>query len=142
MAAADRGGKDLLHEEQVKTLLEAPNDEFQARLGRKIPVGPFADGDLVRAPSTFQDLVNKEHELADSYPALRHSKRVIMGDCQMDVSSRPCGASGGEAELTDDRFLREWDFIRAYGAALMLCLGPWQIVSRLSLTPSIPRSLL
>ncbi len=88
-AAEELGARDLPPGEQVRRLLETPKDEFQAKLGRKIPAGPFMDGDLVKTPSTFSELVDKEHELADSFPALRHCKRFIMGDCQMDVSIQP-----------------------------------------------------
>ncbi|CAM1509548.1 Fc.00g032870.m01.CDS01 [Cosmosporella sp. VM-42] len=84
LAAAELGAKDLPPDEQVKRLLETPAHEFQAKLGRKIQVGPFMDGELVRTPSTFKELAEENNELADSFPALRHCKRVIMGDCQMD----------------------------------------------------------
>ncbi len=87
LATAELGATDLSPDDQVKRFLEVPKDEFATKLGRKIPVGPFMDGDLVRTPPTFADLLDKGHELAESFPALRHCRRVIMGDCQMDVSN-------------------------------------------------------
>ncbi|KAJ9632940.1 hypothetical protein H2204_007508 [Knufia peltigerae] len=83
-AAAELGAKDASPEDQVKRLVEAPKEDIIVKLGRKIPVGPFLDGDLVRTTSSFKDLVDQNHELSKPYPALQHCKRVIMGDCQMD----------------------------------------------------------
>lgn len=97
LAAAELGAKDLPPDEQVKRLRETPKDEFTAKLGRKIPVGPFVDDELVRAPLTYKELSNNGYDLAESFPALRHCKKVMMGDCQMDVSSRPLKDLGNTA---------------------------------------------
>jgi hypothetical protein len=96
LAAAELGAKDCAPGDQVTRLLVAPKDEFVIKLGRKIPVGPFADDDLVRTPSTFSDILSKEHDLTHSFPSLKHCKRVIMGDCQMDVSTNTNDWAGND----------------------------------------------
>lgn len=86
-AATELGAGDASPIQQVRRLLEVPAYELMATLGRKTPVGPFVDGDLIRTSSTFEEILDKEHDLIDFFPALKHCRRVVMGDCQMDVSS-------------------------------------------------------
>jgi hypothetical protein len=71
--------------EQVKSLLEIPASELEAKLrDLPAPVGSVVDGDIVRAGTTFQALANVS-ELAKTFPGIRWIKKVLMGDCQFDV---------------------------------------------------------
>ena len=86
MAAAVLGAEGRPPAAQLARLLAAPKEEFAGKVARQIPVGPLMDGDLVKHSTSFKDLVDKHSELADWFPAIKHCTRLMMGDCQMDVS--------------------------------------------------------
>lgn len=76
------GAQHLSSDGQVKSLLAAPQQQLASI---RVPVGPLVDGDLVRVKTRFSDLIQKS-DFENLFPAIRHCKRLVMGDCQMDVS--------------------------------------------------------
>lgn len=85
MLAVAIGAGKLSRDEQLMMLLQVDQEEFAAK---PVPVGPIFDGDLIRTNTTFKDLTEKQ-DLESMFPAIRHCKRLVMGDCQMDVSFVP-----------------------------------------------------
>lgn len=79
------GIKDLSPQEQVQKLLEVPINELQAKVGRQVPLGPLVDGDLIHEPTTYQGLASRS-DFQRIFPGAAHCKRILVGDCQMDVS--------------------------------------------------------
>lgn len=76
---------ELPPKQQIDVLLETPINDFLAKVGRRFPIGPLIDGDSIPVGTTFRSLRDKD-EVVKLFPGLRHCKRVIIGDCQMDVS--------------------------------------------------------
>lgn len=71
--------------EQVKTLLEIPAGDLEAKLrDLPAPVGAVVDGDIVRDITTYQALANVP-ELAKAFPGIRWIKDILIGDCEFDV---------------------------------------------------------
>lgn len=85
LAAAALGAGDASPDDKLQRLLEAPQSDFAAKA---VPVGPLFDGDLVRKTTKFSQLVENP-DFEESFPAVRHCKRLVMGDCLMDVSRTP-----------------------------------------------------
>ncbi|KAH7116555.1 Alpha/Beta hydrolase protein [Dactylonectria estremocensis] len=84
---------ELPPKQQIDVLLETPINDFLAKVGRRFPIGPLIDGDSIPVGTTFRSLRDKD-EVVKLFPGLRHCKRVIIGDCQMDgmaFSSRVSG---------------------------------------------------
>jgi hypothetical protein len=71
---------------QVRRIVETAKNPAIAHLGRKFGLGPVVDGNLVPAPTTHADLADQRKSLK-LFPGMRHCKRILMGDCQMDVSN-------------------------------------------------------
>lgn len=72
--------------EQVKSLLEMPASDLEAKLRElPAPIGAVLDGDIVRGITSFQTLSNHA-ELNNTFPGVSRVKRIFMGDCQFDVS--------------------------------------------------------
>lgn len=71
-------------EEQIRTLLEISLDQLRDHAGPLIPLGPMVDGDIIPRATTYQELSEGEPERL--FPGIAHCKRIIMGDCQSDVS--------------------------------------------------------
>ena len=78
----------LSYKEQIQKLLEIPGEELVAKVGRKFPMGPLIDGDIIPQGTTFSAIRNQD-ELTKLFPGLNHCKRVLFGDCQVDVSISP-----------------------------------------------------
>lgn len=79
------GTNDLSPHEQVQQLLEVPMSELRAKVGRQIPLGPMVDGDMIHETTTYQALVDRS-DFKRIFPGAGHCKRILVGDCQMDVS--------------------------------------------------------
>lgn len=79
------GAKDLPADKQIQRLLDIPQEEFTAKVGRKFTIGAIVKGDHIPKATTFESLSN-EDSLLDLFPGIRRCKRIIIGDCQMDVS--------------------------------------------------------
>lgn len=77
--------KELPPKQQIDVLLEIPIEDFLAKVGRRFPMGPLIDGDSIPAGTTFSSLRSKD-KLVELFPGLHNCKRIVMGDCQMDVS--------------------------------------------------------
>lgn len=59
--------------------------ELRAKLGRQIQLGPMVDGDMIHETTTFQALAERS-DFERLFPGAGCCKRVLVGDCQMDVS--------------------------------------------------------
>lgn len=79
------GAKDLPLQEQLTKLLDTPKESFVMKVTRQSSIGPIVDGDIIPRTTTFESLED-EDDLIKMFPAIRHCKRIMMGDCQMDVS--------------------------------------------------------
>lgn len=80
------GAKQLSPEEQVQKLLTVPMSEIREKVGRQIPIGPMLDGDMIPVQTTFEGLADSK-EVRRVFPGIAHCKRILIGDCQMDVSA-------------------------------------------------------
>ncbi|KAK5061076.1 hypothetical protein LTR84_007617 [Exophiala bonariae] len=80
LAAAAFGAEDVSPDAKLQKLLEAPQSDLAAQV---LPVGPLFDGDLIRKITRFNELL-EPHDFEDSFPAMLHCKKLVMGDCQMD----------------------------------------------------------
>jgi hypothetical protein len=81
------GLADLPPGEKLQKMIATPIETFMASVGRKFPLGPLVDGETIPAMTTFKAL-NDSEEVLKLFPGLHHCKRLMMGDCQMDVSTR------------------------------------------------------
>ncbi len=79
------GINDLTPQEQVQHLLKVPIDDLRARVGRQVPLGPMVDGDMIHETTTFQALAGRS-DFERLFPGAGHCQRILVGDCQMDVS--------------------------------------------------------
>lgn len=82
------GINDLSGQEQVQHLLQLPIHELRAQLGRQLPLGPMVDGDMIHETTTFQALAGRSG-FERLFPGAGHCKRILVGDCQMDVRRSP-----------------------------------------------------
>lgn len=81
------GVADLPTKEKLQRIIETPIEPFMASVGRKFPLGPLVDGETIPTVTTYKALGNSE-EFLTLFPGLKHCNRLMMGDCQMDVSIR------------------------------------------------------
>jgi hypothetical protein len=81
------GLADLPPAEKLQKMIATPIETFMASVGRKFPLGPLVDGETIPAMTTYKAL-NDSEEVLKLFPGLHHCKRLMMGDCQMDVSTR------------------------------------------------------
>ena len=79
------GASGLTPTEQLRKILDTQGDELVAKVGRKFPMGPLIDGDSIPARTTLGSIREKD----GLFPGMRHCKRVMVGDCQLDVRI-PC----------------------------------------------------
>lgn len=79
------GATDLSPKEQLQKVLDTPSEEIVERVGRKFPMAPLIDGESIPVQTTFNSL-SDEAQIAKLLPGLRHCKRLLVGDCQLDVS--------------------------------------------------------
>jgi len=79
------GAKELSPKEQIRTLLDATREDYSVKIGRRFPIGPLVDGIKIPALTSYKALADPD-ETINLFPGLRQCKRILMGDCQMDVS--------------------------------------------------------
>lgn len=79
------GAKDVPPDQQLQKLVATPKEEFTAKVARKFTIGPIVDGEIIPKMTKFETLGN-EDELMALFPGIRHCRRILTGDCQMDVS--------------------------------------------------------
>lgn len=79
------GWQNLPPAEQVQKLLNVPMDELRAKVGRQVPIGPMVDEDIIPEVTTFQNLAD-DTEVKRVFPGIESCTKIIVGDCQMDVS--------------------------------------------------------
>lgn len=72
-------------QEQIKRILEEAEAGSLGAQARKFNLGPTLDGDLVPEALVFRNQVQPDAALK-TFPGLRYCKRVLVGDCQFDVS--------------------------------------------------------
>jgi hypothetical protein len=77
-------GQNISKGEQVKALLGASTDDILEKIGRKIPFGPIVDGDRIPRATTFSAMAD-DSETGKLFPGMTWCKRIMVGDCQMDV---------------------------------------------------------
>lgn len=70
---------------QVQRILEAANNGSLGDLTRGYGLGPVVDGDLVQGDTSYSCLASREEALK-RFPGMHHCKRILIGDCEMDVS--------------------------------------------------------
>ncbi|KAK4207424.1 putative carboxylesterase [Rhypophila decipiens] len=86
LAAGFLGASDKTEREQVKALLEASKDDIRDKIGRKVPLGPVVDGHMIPRVTTYSAMADPA-EVAKLFPGMKHCRRVMFGDCQMDGSA-------------------------------------------------------
>ncbi|EWZ84230.1 hypothetical protein FOCG_11821 [Fusarium oxysporum f. sp. radicis-lycopersici 26381] len=89
------GVADLPTKEKLQRIIETPIETFMASVGRKFPLGPLVDDETIPTVTTYKALGDSE-EFLKLFPGLKHCKRLMMGDCQMDgmaFGSRLAGRS-------------------------------------------------
>lgn len=79
------GATDLSPKEQLQQILDTPGEEMVDKVGRKFAMAPLIDRDSIPAQLTFDTLGNKA-SITKLLPGLRHCKRLLVGDCMLDVS--------------------------------------------------------
>ncbi|PVH72445.1 alpha/beta-hydrolase [Cadophora sp. DSE1049] len=77
------GAGKLTPEDQLSKLLRTPKEEFVAKVGRGVPLGPVVDGDIIRGIPTFLSMTDND-EVETLHPAIKHCRRIMVGDPQMD----------------------------------------------------------
>lgn len=68
----------------VDVLLKASPEDIREKIGRKMPMGPLIDGEKIAAATTYAALADPGRA-ADLFPGMQWCKRILVGDCQMDV---------------------------------------------------------
>lgn len=71
--------------EKVNTFLNTSSDEFVKKLGRPYTLGPILDEDIIPKVTTFESL-RSGVDLTSLFPGMQRCKRLLIGDCQFDVS--------------------------------------------------------
>ncbi|BEJ06734.1 hypothetical protein CcaverHIS641_0400030 [Cutaneotrichosporon cavernicola] len=71
---------------QVQRYLDASMEDIREKIGRKVPMAPLIDGDLIPRATTYAALADKREALK-LFPGMKWCKRVLVGDCQMDGSA-------------------------------------------------------
>ena len=83
---SELGLGDLQTEVRMERIVETAKDPAVASLGRKFGLGPVVDGDLIPSPTTHADLA-EQGKAVKLFPGMRHCQRILLGDCQLDVSA-------------------------------------------------------
>ncbi|KAK4447163.1 Alpha/Beta hydrolase protein [Podospora aff. communis PSN243] len=68
---------------QVQLLLDTPMADIRDKIGRKVPLGPVVDGEMIPRANSFVLMANPT-EAEQTIPGTKWCKRILMGDCQMD----------------------------------------------------------
>lgn len=74
----------LSPEEQLQKILDTPGEEIVEKVGRKFPMAPLIDGESIPVQTTF-DSIGDKAGITKLLPGLRHCRRLLVGDCQLDV---------------------------------------------------------
>lgn len=93
LLASDLGAGSAPSELQMQKLLESGNLGSMAKSARKYSLGPVVGGDIIPSLTTYHSLMNQAETLK-IFPGIHHCKRILVGDCQFDVSTmgnRWCG---------------------------------------------------
>ncbi len=69
---------------QVQRYLDVSMEDIREKIGRKVPMAPLVDGDLIPRTTTYAAMADKA-EAFKLFPGMKWCKRVLVGDCQMDV---------------------------------------------------------
>ncbi|KAK4199004.1 putative carboxylesterase [Triangularia verruculosa] len=68
---------------QIQCLLEVPMEDIREKVGRKVPMAPIVDGDLVPRTTSYA-LMADTAQTTELFPGMKWCKRIMFGDCQMD----------------------------------------------------------
>lgn len=79
------GLSDVPQAEQVQKLLTLPMEDFTTKLSRSIAVAPVIDGKKVPEATGF-DIINDRARFQRAFPGVEYCKRLMIGDCELDVS--------------------------------------------------------
>jgi carboxylesterase type B len=71
--------------EKVKQFLKAPMEDIREKIGRKVPMAPIVDGDLIPRATSYS-MMSEAAGTAELFPGIKWCKRIMVGDCGMDVS--------------------------------------------------------
>jgi hypothetical protein len=85
MTLSGLGLSDVPRAEQVQKLLTVPMEDFTTKLGRSIAVAPVVDGHKIPEAASF-DTINDKARFQGAFPGVEYCKRLMIGDCEMDVS--------------------------------------------------------
>lgn len=66
--------------EPVPQLLATSAEDIREKIGRKVPLAPLADGDLIPWTTTFTTMADKA-ETAALFPGQKWCRRILMDDC-------------------------------------------------------------
>lgn len=72
-------------DEQLDILRNAQDDEITAHTRSNIATFPLMDGDIIPQITTYNSLSTAE-EMQRTFPGIKKCERLLIGDCQMDVS--------------------------------------------------------
>ena len=85
MTISSLGLSDVPQAEQVQKLLTVPVEDFTTKLDRRIAVAPVVDGCKIPEAASF-DLITDQVSFKGAFPGVGYCKRLMIGDCEMDVS--------------------------------------------------------
>ena len=85
MTLSSLGLSSVPRAEQIQQLLTVPSEDFTTKLGRSIAVAPVVDGENIPKAASF-DIVNDKASFRRAFPGVGYCKRLMIGDCEMDVS--------------------------------------------------------
>ena len=88
LLSSEDEGAPLSDADQVAKLVNASMEDIREKIARKFPLGPLVDGEMVPRVTTYAQLADPV-ATADLFPGRQWCKRVMTGDCQMDVRPVP-----------------------------------------------------
>lgn len=90
MALDGLGLSEVPQAGQMQRLLSVPMEDFTTKLGRNIAVAPVVDGHTIPEATSF-NILNDKAKFHAAFPGVERCKRLMIGDCEMDVSrSKAC----------------------------------------------------
>jgi len=78
---------------KVQKLLEPVDAGYMAKFARKYSVGPIVGGEIIPYLTTYESLTDPVQALK-IFPGIYHCKRILVGDCQFDVSPNQSHCNG------------------------------------------------
>ena len=75
----------LTSREQLDKLMSISTEDILAKVTPDVPLFPIIDGDVITSPAEFSPFESPS-KLPKSWPGVEWCKRVMLGDCQFDVS--------------------------------------------------------